>query len=96
MAAKNLSQALPWVLRHHARDRGIAINDEGFCRIEDLLACSTLQEVQATRWAILEVTRTCPKRRLEISRDGLLIRATSGHTMIGLEGCAGAEEPRRH
>ena len=67
VAARNrhLSQALTWVLRQHARDLGIANNDEDWRAAPG----------KKPKGRILEVTRTCPKRRREISRDGLLIRS---------------------
>lgn len=82
-----LSKKLSYVLRHGAKQLDLEVDDSGYVRINDLLACDELFGGVASE-ALLEVVKlsNVDKQRYEISeQDGeSFIRATGKHTMQGL------------
>jgi len=85
---KVLSKKLSYVLRHGAKQLDLEINEEGYARVSDLLACNELFAGVALE-ALMEVVTQSneDKQRYEVlqQEDGeWLIRATGKHTMQGL------------
>jgi len=94
--ARDVSKALTNVLRHSARQNGIAIDDRGWVSLADALAFLNGGAPGAMPWVSLAVTEeevrevvsSSDKKRFEIldaGPPGPLIRAAQGHSMAGIE-----------
>ncbi|TNE84169.1 MAG: RNA 2'-phosphotransferase [Deltaproteobacteria bacterium] len=71
------SKHLSWLLRHGAREAGLAMDEAGWARVDDVLALTGLDAQ-----TLAEVVATNTKRRLMV-RDGY-IRACQGHSLDGM------------
>ena len=84
---KAISKTLALVLRHKAKDYGIKIRSDGFCELNEVLRCSKMRKLGATRALLEHAVRVNPKRRFEIRDDDgqSMIRALQGHSMKGVQ-----------
>lgn len=73
----HLSKFMSLVLRHRARDFGLALDAEGFVALADLEAV-VRERMGASREDILSVVENTQPQRFEIR--GEMIRATYGHS----------------
>ena len=73
---RRLSKRLSWLLRHGARESGIAMDAAGWVSVADAMAHAEL-----TRAELEEVVRTNTKRRIELA--GERVRACQGHSLSG-------------
>ena len=78
---QRLSKALSWVLRHHAVNLGLNINDEGYVLLDDLLKLDKFNTY--TFNDIDEVVKNNDKKRfsLKLDNDKWYIRANQGHSI---------------
>jgi putative RNA 2'-phosphotransferase len=76
-----VSKYLSYVLRHRPDAIGLALDEQGWANVEDLLARSAEQGEALDRATLEEIVRTCPKRRYAFSEDGGRIRASQGHSL---------------
>jgi 2'-phosphotransferase len=74
---------MSYLLRHGAAKEGLAINDNGYVLIDDLL--KHINDKNVTLEVIHHVVSTSDKKRFEISSDELYIRATQGHSMSSIK-----------
>lgn len=72
-----LSHALSWLLRHGADEAGLAMDEAGWARVDDVVA-----KAKTTRAALDVAVRENNKSRLEVR--GELIRACQGHSRAGM------------
>lgn len=72
-----LSHTLSWLLRHGADEAGLAMDEAGWARVDDVVA-----KARTTRAALDVVVRENNKSRLEVR--GELIRACQGHSRAGM------------
>jgi putative RNA 2'-phosphotransferase len=82
------SKFLSFVLRHRPERIGLALDDQGWAFIDDLIACAAANGRALDRALIEEVVATNDKQRFALSDDGLRIRASQGHSIdveLGLE-----------
>jgi putative RNA 2'-phosphotransferase len=77
----SLSKFLALVLRHAPEKIGIELNAQGWVAIESLLGQCRAHGKDISRAMLDEVVETSPKRRFAISEDGLMIRASQGHSV---------------
>lgn len=75
------SKFLSLLLRHDPGAIGLALDDEGWAVIEDIVRLSAGSRTPFTRALIEEITATSDKRRFLISPDGQRIRANQGHSI---------------
>jgi putative RNA 2'-phosphotransferase len=83
-----LSKFLSLVLRHHPEKIGIDLDQNGWARIDELLACAQKAGMPLHLEALREVVEQNDKKRFAISDDGRCIRASQGHSIrvdLGLE-----------
>ncbi len=73
---RQLSKRLSWLLRHGARETGIAMDAAGWVSVADAMAHADL-----TRAQLEEVVHTNTKRRIQL--DGERVRACQGHSLSG-------------
>ncbi len=71
-----LSHTLSWLLRHGANEAGLAMDEAGWARVDDVL-----KKARTTRAALDVAVRENNKSRLEVR--GELIRACQGHSRAG-------------
>lgn len=71
-----LSKRLSWLLRHGARETGIAMDPAGWVSVADAMAHTDLSRAE-----LEEVVRTNTKRRIQL--DGERVRACQGHSLSG-------------
>lgn len=72
-----LSHTLSWLLRHGADEAGLAMDEAGWARVDDVL-----KKARTTRAALDVAVRENNKSRLEVR--GELIRACQGHSRAGM------------
>lgn len=78
-----VSKAMSLLLRHKARDECVTITDDGYVRIDDLLAwLSGSVPFQVCRKDIEQVVAENSKQRFKIEGDS--VRANQGHSMDGI------------
>merc|ERR1740121_910810 len=71
------------VLRHQAASLGITIRPDGFCRVSEVLACSTIRNTGATMEDLTHATQSNEKKRFDMMQEAgeWFIRAAQGHSM---------------
>ena len=82
------SKFLSLVLRHQPATIGIALDDQGWVEIDELLAAANRAGKKLTRPLLESVVRENDKQRYAISQDGKRIRARQGHSVevdLGLQ-----------
>lgn len=91
--ARDISQSLSMLLRHSARDNGIAIDQQGWVLMEDALRFINIIDEDdpweggpVTIDEVCTVVETSDKSRFAICKCGpWRIRASQGHTMKGID-----------
>src|SRR3712207_7830551 len=76
----HLSRFLSYVLRHRPDDAGLAIDQEGWADIEELICAAQRSGFDVDRPRLTNVVANNDKKRFTISRDGARIRAAQGHS----------------
>ena len=73
----DIGRYLSFVLRHGAVKEGISMDNEGYVKVEDILA----RKPHASIDSVLQAVNKCEKGRFELlqGEEGWLIRATQGH-----------------
>jgi len=75
------SKFLSLVLRHQPEKVGLTLDREGWVSISLLLQACGTHGLDLTQDELQELVRTNDKQRFTISPDGLLIRASQGHSV---------------
>jgi putative RNA 2'-phosphotransferase len=75
------SKFLSLVLRHEPQRIGITLDAEGWTPVEELLTAVARHRRPISRRELEEVVATNDKKRFAFSTDGLLIRASQGHSV---------------
>lgn len=78
-----ISKTLTQILRHKAPELGLGIQPDGYCLLEEVLACPWLKELDATWDIVQKVVQKSDKKRFELQEVGgqLYIRAVQGHSI---------------
>ncbi|WP_439544534.1 RNA 2'-phosphotransferase [Hyphomicrobium sp.] len=76
-----LSKFLSFVLRHKPDAIGLALDPQGWVRIDELIEKGNVARPRFSREDLLHVVKTSDKKRFSISTDGLRIRAAQGHSV---------------
>jgi putative RNA 2'-phosphotransferase len=76
-----LSKFLSYVLRHKPDAIGIALDEEGWVAVEELLSAAARHGTTISRELLDEVVWTNDKQRFAFSPDGRSIRANQGHSV---------------
>lgn len=92
------SKAMTYVLRHHAEELGVAMDEAGFVRVADLLESEPVKRNSTTEADVREVVDKDSKGRFELAnanedvsgpagteKGELLIRAVQGHSIKTVE-----------
>lgn len=85
-----ISKFLSYVLRHKPEAIGIALDDEGWVDVDELLGAAARNGKLISRELLAEVVATNDKQRFSFSPDGQSIRANQGHSVevdLALEPC---------
>jgi putative RNA 2'-phosphotransferase len=83
-----MSKFLSLVLRHQPQKIGLALDAQGWARVDDVITQANRHGVALTLAVLEQVVRLNDKKRFAFSEDGLLIRASQGHSIsvdLGLE-----------
>jgi putative RNA 2'-phosphotransferase len=75
------SKYLSYVLRHDPASIGLALGAGGWVKIDDLLARCRDAGHAITREELDDLVTSSQKKRLAISEDGSMIRASQGHSV---------------
>lgn len=80
---KRISKFLSFILRHKPDAIGLALDEQGWASIEELIekANASDQGVTLTRPLVERVVETNEKKRFTLSDDGTRIRAAQGHSV---------------
>jgi putative RNA 2'-phosphotransferase len=76
-----LSKFLSFVLRHQPDAIGLALDEQGWSSIDELIEKANAAGTKFDRHALMHVVQTSDKKRFSISPDGLRIRAAQGHSV---------------
>lgn len=79
--ATSISKYLSLVLRHNPAAAGVTLDEEGWVRVEDLLAGAARHGHSFTRAELEQVVQKSEKQRFAFSSDAQLIRANQGHSV---------------
>lgn len=74
------SKFLSLILRHEPEKFGVALDDEGWTSVDDLLAAFN-RKMPIDRDELESLVADCPKQRFSFSDDGTRIRANHGHSV---------------
>ncbi|WP_047249365.1 RNA 2'-phosphotransferase [Chromobacterium subtsugae] len=89
------SRFISLVLRHQPQAIGLALDEQGWASLDDLVAKARAAGRQLSREVVLDIVRDSDKQRFAISADGLRIRANQGHSVrVDLGLAAQAAPPR--
>lgn|SRR5512139_3063304 len=78
---ESLSKFLSLVLRHKPEEIGLALDEQGWAELDQLVALAISKGTPLTRDAVLEIAATSDKKRFAVSPDGKRIRANQGHSV---------------
>lgn len=81
MTGSASSKFLAYVLRHAPHSIGLALDENGWASVEELLARCTEAGKTLDRATLEHIVRTNNKKRFTLSPDGLRIRAAQGHSI---------------
>ena len=76
-----LSKFMSLVLRHKPQEIGLALDENGWADVAELIARANLKGVRLTRNDLLTIVETNDKKRFALSEDGTRIRASQGHSV---------------
>ena len=76
-----ISKFLSYVLRHEPEAIGLKLDKNGWVSIERLVRCANSSGQNLSHEVIEAVVQTNEKKRFAISEDGLMIRASQGHSV---------------
>ncbi|HZY83380.1 MAG TPA: RNA 2'-phosphotransferase [Gemmataceae bacterium] len=83
-----MSKFLSLVLRHKPEEIGLALDEQGWADVDDLIGRANRHGVALTRELVERIVATNEKKRFALSADGAKIRANQGHSVevdLGLE-----------
>lgn len=76
-----ISKFLSYVLRHQPASIGLTLDDQGWVSVTELLRQANAHGKQFTHADLLQVVAENDKQRFRLSDDGLMIRASQGHSL---------------
>jgi putative RNA 2'-phosphotransferase len=85
---KKYSKFMSLVLRHKPEEIGLELDENGWAKVDELLAKMQARGKDLDRSLLDEVVETNDKKRFAFSVDGQRIRASQGHSLkldLGLE-----------
>lgn len=91
---KRLSKFLSLVLRHEPGEIGIALDEQGWARVDELLEAMNAHGHALDFETLEQVVETNDKKRFAFSDDGEQIRASQGHSVEVELGYEPVEPPR--
>ena len=77
----NMSRFLSLVLRHRPDEIGLALDENGWAEVSELLDKANNNGVNITLYALLEIVRNNEKKRFSFNEDFSKIRANQGHSI---------------
>ncbi len=81
----SISKFLSLVLRHQPEAIDMKLDEHGWLPIDELIANANRHGKSLTLELIHDVVATNDKKRFALSDDGLLIRASQGHSIQGID-----------
>ena len=75
-----ISKFLSFVLRHKPQAAGLALDREGWAKVEDLLLGAGRNGIDLDRETLRAIVAASDKKRFTLSPDGTRIRAAQGHS----------------
>lgn len=76
-----ISKFLSYVLRHQPESIGLSLNDEGWVSVIELLEKANQHGKAFNHADLMRVVAENDKQRFRLSDDGLMIRASQGHSV---------------
>lgn len=76
----SISKYLSYILRHKPEAIGLALNNQGWASVQELLQKANSNRRILTRAILEEIVNTSEKKRFALSDDGEFIRAVQGHS----------------
>ena len=76
-----LSKLMSAALRHKPEVLNLELDSAGWVRFDTLCTNVNQHNPKFTKELVLQTIEACPKKRFELSADGLMIRACQGHSV---------------
>ncbi|WP_020471840.1 RNA 2'-phosphotransferase [Zavarzinella formosa] len=76
-----ISKFMSLVLRHKPEEIGLALDENGWADVDELIRLMNLKGTSLTRPVLEQVVAGNDKKRFAFSEDGLRIRASQGHSV---------------
>ena len=76
-----LSKFMSLVLRHKPEEIGLALDENGWAHVAELIARANLKGVRLTHSDLRTIVEKNDKKRFALSDDGTRIRASQGHSI---------------
>lgn len=92
-AVTEKSKYISFVLRHGAKEVGVAIDSQGWVLVADLMAVAARDKKTFTREELDFIVENNNKKRFTYSADGLSIRASQGHSSESVDITFEPKEP---
>ncbi|KAF8652158.1 hypothetical protein AX16_004515 [Volvariella volvacea WC 439] len=82
-----MSKTLSWILRHGAKSEGLAIRQDGYVRVAELLAHRRFMENGTSFGRLQDIVKADAKQRYELAEveGDWMIRARQGHSMKAIQ-----------
>lgn len=87
------SKYISFVLRHGAKEVGVAIDSQGWVLVADLMVVAARDKKAFTREELDFIVENNNKKRFAFSEDGLSIRASQGHSSESVDIAFQPKEP---
>ena len=78
---ESTSKFLSYVLRHKPESISLALDSEGWAKIDQLIRLANGHGKKLTRELLLKIVAASDKKRFAVSLDGSKIRANQGHSI---------------
>jgi putative RNA 2'-phosphotransferase len=87
---RNISKLLSLALRHQPEVLRIELDSQGYASVDSVLAGLSISGIHLSREGLEKLVAENDKKRFAFSPDGLMIRASQGHSVkvdLGYEAC---------
>lgn len=90
---EKISKYLSLILRHQPEKIGLILDQEGWANIQKLIDCSVQHGTQLSKETLMQIVQNNDKKRFQISKDSLSIRAVQGHSHQSVQRIFNQQKP---
>ena len=78
---KHISKFMSLVLRHKPDEIGLKLDEQGWAKVDELIAKMNIEGIRVDNGIINTVVETNDKKRFAFNEDKTMIRASQGHSI---------------